>query len=82
MGQRRLHLGAGLIVGLAASGAGLTLVLGAVGRVVSDEKRSFALGLAAAFGSFGQMFAAPLNQRLIGVFDVWATFKSWRRRSG
>ncbi len=73
-GPLGLHLGAGLIVGLAASGAGLTLVLGAVGRVVSDEKRSFALGLAAAFGSFGQMFAAPLNQQLIGAFDVWATF--------
>jgi MFS family permease len=73
-GPLGLHLSAGLIVGLAASGAGFTLVLGAVGRVVSEEKRSFALGIVAAFGSFGQMLAAPLNQQLISAFDVWTTF--------
>jgi MFS family permease len=73
-GPMGLHLGAGLIVGLAASGAGFTLVLGAVGRVVSEEKRSFALGIVAAFGSFGQMLAAPINQQLISAFDVWTTF--------
>ena len=69
-----LHVGAGLMIGLAASGTGFTLVLGAVGRVVSEQRRSFALGLVVAFGSFGQMIAAPLNQQLIGVFNVWNTF--------
>ena len=68
-----LHLSAGLIIGLAAAGTGMTLVLGAVGRAAPEEKRSFALGLVAAFGSFGQMLAAPINQQLISAFDVWTT---------
>ncbi|MEE2761652.1 MAG: MFS transporter [Pseudomonadota bacterium] len=69
-----LHLGAGLFAGLAASGAGFTLILGAVGRAVPEDKRSIALGMVAAFGSLGQMVAAPINQGLVGAFGVWTTF--------
>lgn len=54
-----LHLGGGVLVGLAMSGTSFTVVLGAVGRLAPENKRSMALGLASAGGSLGQ-FAMPL----------------------
>lgn len=54
-----LHLGGGILVGIAMSGTAFSVVLGAIGRLVTEEKRSMALGLASAGGSLGQ-FAMPL----------------------
>ena len=61
-----LHLGAGVMVGLAVSASGFPLVLAAVARIFPPERRSFALGIAASGGSVGQFLLLPLSQALIG----------------
>ena len=55
----------GLILGLGLSGAGFSVVLGAVGRAVPPERRSAALGLASVGGSIGQFLALPISHVLI-----------------
>lgn len=55
----------GLLVGLGLSGAGFTVVLGAVARAASPQKQSLALGLATTGGSIGQFAALPVAQLLI-----------------
>ncbi len=64
-GALQLTIGGGLLVGMAMSCTSFAVVLGAVGRVVSAEKRSMALGVASAGGSFGQFIMAPVGQQLI-----------------
>ncbi|HEU0200227.1 MAG TPA: MFS transporter [Burkholderiaceae bacterium] len=58
----------GLLVGLGLSGTTFAVVLGAVGRAVPAEKRSRALGIATAIGSFGQFVMLPGTLSLIGWF--------------
>ncbi len=58
-------LGAGLLVGLGLSGTGFGVVMGVVGRAASPAKRSAALGLVGAAGSFGQFAMLPYEQFLI-----------------
>ncbi len=58
-------LSAGLLIGLALSGTTFGVVLGVVSKVVSPEKRSVALGIASAGGSFGQFAMVPYGQALI-----------------
>ena len=60
-----LHLGQGLLVGIGISATGFAVVLGPVGRAVPSEKRSMALGIAAAGGSFGQFALAPVGGVLL-----------------
>ncbi|MSP81083.1 MAG: MFS transporter [Rhodospirillales bacterium] len=67
-----LHVGAGLLVGMALSGTTFAVVLGAVGRIVAPEKRSLAFGLATAGGSFGQVIIVPLSQQTI-AWAGWTT---------
>ncbi len=62
-----LHLGGGVLVGLAMSCTSFAVVLGAIGRAVPAEKRSMALGIASAGGSFGQFVMAPIGQGLIAA---------------
>lgn len=64
-----LHFGSGFLIGLALSGATFAVVLAVVGRSVSPERRSTALGIATAAGSFGQFALLPLTQFLITRFD-------------
>jgi predicted MFS family arabinose efflux permease len=64
-GAGDLNLGAGVLVGLGISGTSFAVVLGAVARHVPPDKRSMALGVASAGGSFGQFAVAPLGQSLI-----------------
>ncbi|WP_298188880.1 MFS transporter [uncultured Pseudomonas sp.] len=54
-----LSLSAGLLIGLGLSGTSFSVILGAVGRAVPMEKRSMAMGIAAAAGSFGQFVMLP-----------------------
>ncbi len=56
------------LVGLGMGGAGISIVLGPVGRAVPIEKRSFALGLVTAGGSFGQFIMVPTEQGLIDAY--------------
>ena len=58
-------LSAGLLIGLALSGTTFGVVLGVVSKVVSPEKRSVALGIVSAGGSFGQFAMVPYGQALI-----------------
>ena len=60
-----LHLGSGLLVGIAVSACGYPLVLSAVARSVSEERRSMALALAASGGSVGQFVLLPISQVMI-----------------
>jgi predicted MFS family arabinose efflux permease len=60
-----VHLGAGLLVGLAVGASGYPLVLSAVARSVPEERRNLAIGLAATGGSVGQFLLVPLAQLLI-----------------
>lgn len=61
-------LSAGILVGLGLSGSGFGVVMGVVGRAAPPEKRSAALGLVGAAGSFGQFAMLPYEQFLIGHF--------------
>ncbi|MGY4829673.1 MFS transporter [Sphaerotilaceae bacterium SBD11-9] len=59
---------AGLVLGLAQSGTTYAVVYGVIGRNVSPDKRSWAMGVAAAAGSFGQFLMVPVENWLIGSF--------------
>jgi predicted MFS family arabinose efflux permease len=59
---------AGLVLGLAQSGTTYAVVYGVIGRNVAPEKRSWAMGVAAAAGSFGQFLMVPVENWLIGSF--------------
>ena len=54
-----LYLGGGVFVGFALSAVSFVVVLGAVGRMVTEEKRSLALGIVSAGGSLGQFVMVP-----------------------
>ncbi|MBI5122183.1 MAG: MFS transporter [Rhodospirillales bacterium] len=57
-----------LIIGIGLAGAGFSTVLGAVGRAAPPEKRSMALGIATAGGSFGQFAVVPLGHIVLDAF--------------
>jgi MFS family permease len=58
-------LSAGLLLGVALSCSGFSIVYGVIGRAFPPEKRSVALGIAGAAGSFGQFVMLPYGQTLI-----------------
>lgn len=60
-----LHISFGLLIGMAQSATTFVVVLGAVGRVVSPEKRSSAFGIVTAGGSLGQFLVVPLASKLL-----------------
>lgn len=61
-------LSAGLLVGVGLSCSGFAVVFGVVGRAFPAEKRTAALGIAGAAGSFGQFLMLPYGQALISSF--------------
>ncbi len=63
-----IFLSWGVLPGLALSGASYVVVLGAVGRIVTPERRSTAFGLITAAGSFGMFAMVPPAQWLITTF--------------
>jgi len=67
-----LTLTGGVLVGLGLSGASFTIVIAAFSRLVSAERRSWAIGLATATGSLGQFLFAPLGQSFVAAYG-WAT---------
>ncbi len=66
-----MFLSAGLIVGLGASGVGLTLPLGIVGRIAPEKSRTLWLGIVTAGGSAGQFTFGLTANGLIDGFG-WA----------
>ncbi|XVJ71840.1 MAG: MFS transporter [Rhizobacter sp.] len=59
---------AGLMIGMAQSGTTYAVIYGVIGRNVAPEKRSWAMGVAAAAGSFGQFLMVPVENWLISDF--------------
>jgi predicted MFS family arabinose efflux permease len=59
---------AGLMLGLAQSGTTYAIIYGVIGRNVDPGKRSWAMGVAAAAGSFGQFLMVPVENWLIGTW--------------
>jgi predicted MFS family arabinose efflux permease len=57
-----LIVGMGLLVGIGVSCTTFGVVLPAVGRIATPEKRSMAMGLVSAGGSAGQVLMVPLVQ--------------------
>jgi MFS family permease len=68
-----LHLSAGVLVGFGMGGASYITVLAALGKVVPPERRSWALGLGTAAGSFGQFLVVPLGQAFIAAYGWQVT---------
>ena len=60
-----LTLSAGLLIGASLGCSGFSIVFGVIGRSFPAEKRSVALGIAGAAGSFGQFAMLPYGQWLI-----------------
>jgi predicted MFS family arabinose efflux permease len=58
----------GVLIGIAQAGTTYAVVYGIIGRNVSAEKRSWAMGVAAAAGSFGQFLMVPTEGFLITHF--------------
>ncbi len=59
---------AGVLIGTAQSGTTYAVVYGVIGRNVPAEKRSWAMGVTAAAGSFGQFLMVPTEGFLISQF--------------
>lgn len=55
----------GVLIGTAQAGTTYAVIYGVIGRNVSLEKRSWAMGVAAAAGSFGQFLMVPTEGWLI-----------------
>ncbi|ABM95513.1 MFS transporter [Methylibium petroleiphilum] len=62
------HGSAGLMIGMAQAGCTYAIVYGVIGRNVAPEKRSWAMGITAAAGSFGQFLMVPVESGLISAF--------------
>jgi len=66
-----LHISLSFFVGLGLAGTTQVIVLGAVGKVVPNERRGFVFGAVIAAGSFGMFLFVPSLQGMMGIF-------SWR----
>lgn len=65
-------LTAGVLIGAAQAGTTYAVIYGVIGRHISADKRSWAMGVAAAAGSFGQFLMVPTEGFLISSFG-WQT---------
>lgn len=60
-----MHLSLGLLVGLGLSASANVIVLGAIGKVVPNERRGVVFGTVIASGSLGMFFMVPAAQALM-----------------
>jgi MFS family permease len=65
-------LTAGVLIGAAQAGTTYAVIYGVIGRQIPVERRSWAMGVAAAAGSFGQFLMVPVEGQLIAGFG-WNT---------
>ena len=61
-------LTAGILIGAAQAGTTYAVVYGIIGRQIDPQRRSWAMGIAAAAGSFGQFLMVPVEGFLISGF--------------
>lgn len=66
-----LNVTMGVLVGIGLAGTSFTVALAAIARMVSPERRSWALGLGTAAGSLGQFLMVPLGEAFIAAYG-WA----------
>jgi MFS family permease len=64
-----MHLNAGVLLGGALGGTSFGIILAVIGRTVAPDRRTFAMGIATAAGSFGQFLLLPVTQTLISRYD-------------
>ncbi len=64
-----MHITSGVLLGAALACTSFAVVFAVIQRVAPPEKRSVALGIATAAGSFGQFALLPVTQLLISYFD-------------
>ncbi len=62
----------GVLIGAAQAGTTYAVIYGVIGRNISADKRSWAMGVAAAAGSFGQFLMVPIEGFLISSLG-WQT---------
>ncbi len=60
-------LGSGILIGGALSCTAFGAIAGIIGRIAPESKRSWAFGISAAAGSFGQFTMMPVEQQLISL---------------
>ena len=60
-------LTAGVLIGAAQAGTTYAVIYGVLGRQIAPDKRSWAMGVAAAAGSFGQFLMVPVEGFLINA---------------
>ena len=65
-------LTAGVLIGAAQAGTTYAVIYGVIGRQIDPARRSWAMGVAAAAGSFGQFLMVPVEGFLISGFG-WQT---------
>ncbi|HET7032034.1 MAG TPA: MFS transporter [Casimicrobiaceae bacterium] len=63
----------GVLIGIGLSGVTYSVISGVLGRAYPPEKRSMALGISAAAGSFGQFALVPLTQLLLSHLGWYGT---------
>lgn len=61
-------LGAGICIGVALAGTAFGAIYGAISRLVSPDRRSWALGLTGAIAGLGQFAMVPAAQVMIGAW--------------
>ncbi len=71
-----LHLGGGVLIGLAIAAGSFGIVLAAFARNVAPEQRSMAFGFGTAAGSAGMFLFAPISQSLIDAVG-WSDALVW-----
>jgi MFS family permease len=59
-------LSSGVLIGAAQAGTTYAVIYGVIGRQIDPARRSWAMGVAAAAGSFGQFLMVPVEGLLIG----------------
>ncbi len=62
----------GVLIGAAQAGTTYAVIYGVLGRQIAADRRSWAMGVAAAAGSFGQFLMVPLEGFLITTLG-WQT---------
>jgi len=67
-GEVGFALTSGVLIGLGLSGTTFPIVFGAISRATSPERRSLAMGIAMAVGSFGQFVMLPGTLGGIALF--------------
>ncbi len=58
-------LTAGVTIGAAQAGTTYAIIYGVIGRQIAPHRRSWAMGVAAAAGSFGQFLLMPIEGQMI-----------------